>query len=241
MGHPAVTWGHVVVIMACWTLTGRLLLLLMLGSAYAQVATVATSAPCLCVFDIDRTLTGKQDDLADCPTNQLHAGVEDCGYPTKGVVKNLTLSALAQGLKHTFCSRCFIGVVSAGTGCGSGSQERSLLLQSLNASGGLLSGDWSAPGETTSPLVTSYEDGKKQVAVAAVHNWYQEHVSGLRIADEDVHMFDDRVSNIAPFNGTGFSAHQISCKTRDPIMSGQIGLCGAELSEIVPTIGVHLC
>merc|ERR1712166_1179300 len=196
---------------------------------------------CLCVFDIDRTLTGKQDDLADCPSNQLHLGTEDCGYPTPGVYKNLTLSALALGLNRTFCSRCLIGVVSAGTGCGSGSQERALLLQRLNVSGGLLSGEWSAPGETTSPLVTSYEDGKKQVAVAAVRRWYQDNDSRLSIEAKDVHMFDDRVSNIAPFKGTGFSAHQISCKTRDPQHDSEIGLCGATLSEIVPTVGVHLC
>ena len=50
------------------------------------------NAKCLCIFDIDRTLTGLQEDIKDCPNNLLEPNIPDCGYAGG----NLTLSVLAQ-------------------------------------------------------------------------------------------------------------------------------------------------
>ena len=188
---------------------------------------------CLCVFDIDRTLTGLQNDTKDCPNNLFEPKIPDCAYDGG----SLSLSPLAQNIDKTFCSKCFIGVVSAGVACGDNSPERRELIKHLNVSGGLLTDKWSPPGQVLTPLVTSYQDGKKQVAVKEIVDWYSDR--GHSIAD--VHMFDDRVSNIKPFKGTGFSAHQISCQTRDQSHNNEIGLCGATLDEIKPTKGIHIC
>lgn len=187
---------------------------------------------CLCVFDIDRTLTGLQNDTKDCPNNLFEPNIQDCAYDGG----SLSLSALAQNIDKTFCSKCLIGVVSAGVACGDNSPERHELVKHLNVSGGLLTDNWSPPGEILSPLVTSYQDGKKQVAVKQIVDWYDSRGHSI----SDVHMFDDRESNIKPFNGTGISAHQISCKTRDP-HNNEIGLCGATLDEIKDINGIHLC
>ena len=192
---------------------------------------------CLCIWDIDRTLTGLQDDITECPDNKLEKNIPDCGYDGG----HLTLSVVAQNLGNTFCKDCFMGIVSAGTACGPDSPERSMLVNLINITGNLMSDTWSEPGTVTSPLVTSYEDGQKQVAVQGIVEWHQENGHFDTISKQNVHMFDDRVSNIAPFKDTGFSAHQISCQTRDPNHDNLIGLCGAVLPEIVPTPGVSLC
>ncbi len=194
-----------------------------------------TNAKCICVFDIDRTLTGLQNDTKDCPNNLLESSIQDCAYDGG----ELSLSVVAQNINKTFCSNCFLGVVSAGVACGENSTERLELVNRLNISGGLQSSIWSSPGNVSTPLVTSYPDGQKQIAVQEIFNWYNE--KGFIVNKSDVYMFDDRVSNIKPFQKTDFSARQISCKSRDKSHNNEIGLCGATLDEIQPTKGVHLC
>merc|ERR1712048_828715 len=77
----------------------------------------ATAQACLCVFDIDRTLTGKQGDTTTCPNNTELSGVHDNGYGSG----NLTLSALAAiGINTTFCGGCYLGICSAGDADGEG-------------------------------------------------------------------------------------------------------------------------
>merc|ERR1712070_1052273 len=71
------------------------------------------SGPCLCAFDVDRTLTGYQDILGPkCPGNKVMPGVKDYAYlyATPPGYGNMTLSRLAQHLNTTFCNRCFIGL-----------------------------------------------------------------------------------------------------------------------------------
>ena len=67
---------------------------------------------CLCIFDIDRTLTGKQGDLTSptCDKNKLENSIWDTAYGGGW----LTLSEAAQTLPETFCNSCYLGVVSAG-------------------------------------------------------------------------------------------------------------------------------
>eukprot|EP00928_Gymnodinium_smaydae_P007487 TRINITY_DN12694_c0_g1_i2.p1 TRINITY_DN12694_c0_g1~~TRINITY_DN12694_c0_g1_i2.p1 ORF type:complete len:311 (+),score=45.53 TRINITY_DN12694_c0_g1_i2:71-1003(+) len=123
------------------------------------------SAACLCVFDIDRTLTGKQQQTKMCPGNKVMWGVNDWAYTNHAM--SLTLSDAVQHLNQTFCAKCYIGIVSAGTASGSHSEERSILLD-------LLKNDlpWSKPWadpwnpgsckDITAPLVTGCPDGHKQ-------------------------------------------------------------------------------
>merc|ERR1712151_853021 len=83
---------------------------------------------CLCVFDIDRTLTGKQGDTTTCPRNRVIEGVHDNGYGSG----NLTLSALAAvGINTTFCGGCYLGISSAGDADGEDSEEREVLLNDV--------------------------------------------------------------------------------------------------------------
>jgi hypothetical protein len=188
---------------------------------------------CLCIFDVDRTLTGKQDDTSACPDNVVMGGIADVAYGGG----NLTLSSGLLGLASTFCSRCFIGAVSAGSASEGVSSEEDILVARLNASGHLPTSTWCSYKATT-PLVTHKWDGTKQDAVAPIVAWYAQH-AGARIDDRDVYFFDDRDSNVSPFKKSRYNAAQISCATRDK--GGSVGLCGVTVSEIVPVKGVRLC
>lgn len=205
-----------------------------------SIFAAGAKADCLCIFDIDRTLTGQQGLTgSQCPSNAVQQGVGDAAYSGG----TLTLSQLAQHIQSTFCNSCYLSTVSAGSASGPGSAERNVLLNQLKAgstkSASLLS-EWSNPGcNPTTPLVTSCADGQKQHAVPGIIAWYQ--ARGASISSGEVHFFDDRSSNVNPFQGTGYNARQISCQTRDAGQGNAIGLCGATTSEIVPEAGVQLC
>lgn len=200
----------------------------------------AAEGACLCIFDIDRTLTGKQGVTGgQCPGNAVQDGVKDDAYGGG----TLTLSSLAQHIQSTFCGGCYLGTVSAGSASGPGSAERSVLLDKLRAGSSLSAGmlsDWSAAGcNPTSPLVTGCADGQKQNAVPGIVSWYS--AQGVSISNGDVHFFDDRGDNVQKFQGTGFNARQISCQTRDAGQGGAVGLCGATEAEVVAEAGVAVC
>jgi hypothetical protein len=190
----------------------------------------------LCVFDIDRTLTGKQGDMASCPEDAIQPGISDWAYGGG----TLTLSQLALNLAGTFCHGCHLATISAGSAAGEGSDERARLYEKLSEGGDLPVSVWNAGGCTVqdSPLVTGCADGNKQNAIPGIQQWYKSN-SGANIADSDVYFFDDRSMNVAPFKNLPYNARQISCETRD--LSGSIGLCGARLSEVQRVAGVHLC
>merc|ERR1712205_185623 len=67
----------------------------------------SSSRPCLCIFDVDRTLTGKQGTAADCPSDLEVPGVPDDAY-SRGTLR---LSVAAEQLNQTFCAQCYLGVV----------------------------------------------------------------------------------------------------------------------------------
>lgn len=146
----------------------------------------------------------------------------------------------------TYCANCYIGTISAGNTSGPGSQEKEVLRTRLNVGVGDLPEDWSIGCDNvTSPLVIECSDGHKQTAIPGVVAWYAAR-SGVTIANENITLFDDRVSNIEPFQGLGYNARQISCATRDdpfgdPAEKDQIGLCGATVAEINADKGVYLC
>jgi len=214
----------------------RMFLVAFLASTTAQPS---PSGECLCVFDIDRTLTGKQGAESSCPADAIQPFIWDAAYDG-GI---LMLSELTQNLAGTFCHKCFLGIITAGTASGRWSAERTRLYNKLSAGGKLPTSKWNPINGCVnhgSPLVTACADGTKQTAVPGIQQWYKEN-NGAIIADSDVYFFDDRSSNVIPFKGFPYNARQISCDSRDHSHGDAIGLCGARLSEIKQEPGVILC
>jgi len=211
--------------------------------APATVMQEPPASPCLCSFDVDRTLTGKQGDLQECQQNQ-ELPIGDSAYGGG----NLTLSPLGQSIEETFCAACYVAVVTAGDASGYESEERAVLVEKLGARGLLASTSWTGPSlyaeartncsgvAIDSPLVVGCADGTKHFAVASIVAWL-EASQGVTVAAERAWHFDDRAGNVAPFEGTGFNARMVSCGSRD----GPLGLCGASPSEIVDAAGMALC
>lgn len=190
--------------------------------------------PCLCVFDVDRTLTTAQDEEASCPGTAKVPGVEDRAFGG-GV---LVLSNLVQHISDTFCGQCYISVVSSGVVGGERSDMRGILMQMLGGVAATLGGKWSSADKVDSLLVHSAEDGHKPGAVRSVLDWIHS-TEGFRVPDDRVHVFDDDQVNIPPFVSSGFNAVQVSCESRDD--GGSIGLCGATVNEVVDHRGLKMC
>jgi hypothetical protein len=185
---------------------------------------------CLCIFDIDRTLTGQQGRTDICPKDKTYPGVWDNAYDDG----DLTLSELGQGINKTFCGECRLGVVSHGTA--GGQKMKEILLSELVAGYKTLPNRWSWPSNIDSPLVLGC--GHKPPCVQGVVNWYGH--QGVPISRQDVYFFDDRRDNVEAVGGAGFNSLQISCATRDG-WEGKIGGCGATLAEIKKEYGTHVC
>lgn len=210
-----------------------------------------TLEPCLCVFDTDRTTTGKQGVLAPtCPLNQ-ELNMRDTAYGGGG----LTLSQIGESIQSTFCASdgCYVGVVSAGDQSGEGSRERDEIVGMLkNSTAKLEATEWSGPSakgearrpcvvaDAVTPLVLGCTDGSKQEAVKGMVQLIAS-TDGVTISPSRVWHFDDRENNVLPFQGTGMNARQVSCATRDSSLNNVVGLCGATPSEITNDIGVILC
>jgi len=196
------------------------------------------------MFDIDRTLTSKQGTSDQCPGSQELQGIYDAAYGGGYA----TLSAFAAaGVSETFCKDCYLGITSAGTGSGVSSPWNNYILDNLMRNSvqdrltalapGVKSyvygnSDWSMP-HVTSPYVLGQADGQKQNAVESVRAWYKSSFN-ISIEKSNVHFYDDRTNNIPPFAWLDLPAKQISCTSRDwSYQNGIIGLCGANLDEII--------
>lgn len=207
---------------------------------------------CLCVFDLDRTLTGEQEKTSECPHNTVINDCTDTAY-TGG---KLTLSEVGQTLEGTFCAeqKCYVGIVSTGDASGRDSSERKHMVDLLTKGGGkLVSSDWNGPSKdgenrrscqgitVTSPLVVGCADGSKQYAVESMIQWFR-HEKNVDLLESNVWFFDDRKDNVEPFSATKINARQISCGSRDTGgRFDKIGRCGATTSEIVQDKGVKTC
>lgn len=211
--------------------------------------TEGCQASCLCVFDIDRTLTGRQSDTGNCPNNRVLEGVYDAGYGGG----QATLSALpAAGIRTTFCDKCYLGITSAGGGSGEHSDWNRYLLdevmrgdvQDAFTSQHPESKRWSWGMGVRSPYVLGQADRYKQNAVEKIVQWYGEAPRNVCIEPQNVYFFGDRTENIEPFRQKGLNSHEVSCASRDHYLyhgSGMVGYCGATPQEIQRVQGNTLC
>mmetsp|Transcript_63632 Transcript_63632/g.169096 ORF Transcript_63632/g.169096 Transcript_63632/m.169096 type:complete len:298 (+) Transcript_63632:57-950(+) len=202
----------------------------------------AEEEPCLCAFDIDRTLTCKQGWADQCEGTVEQPGTEDSAFSGGGMI----FSQAAANIQDTFCGKCLRAIVSAGDAGGEGSGERGKLLEVV---GGTESSwqdiNYDQNAEVSTPLVVHAVDGNKQDSVRSILEWARNH-QGMDIKDARVWFFDDLLKNVEGFRGSGFNARQVSCKSRGPVeqwvsWDGKIGGCGAVVDEIVPEEGVHIC
>mmetsp|Transcript_55438 Transcript_55438/g.124901 ORF Transcript_55438/g.124901 Transcript_55438/m.124901 type:complete len:322 (+) Transcript_55438:67-1032(+) len=202
---------------------------------------------CLCVFDIDRTLTGKQGWAGKCGKDTELGGVPDEAY-AKGT---LLVSELAQSVGSTFCGECYHGIVTAGKASGPNSAERQKLLKYLGGTARTRTDFWQDISfKADTPVVTSLVvqalDGSKQKSVASMVEWWR-NKQHIDIKPEDVYFFDDIKENVEPFRGTGFNAQQVSCASRGPAeklpgaYDGKIGGCGGAFKDLKKKKGVFLC
>jgi hypothetical protein len=189
---------------------------------------------CLCVFDVDRTLTAKQG-WYDCPGTEAHNDVPDWAYNGG----TLILSDLAQGIKESeACGSCYMGMVSAGTASGPNSIERTILdglVEPQYDVGGYVEG---CPSPVWGTKVMACGEGIKQRAVDDIIAWLGN--NGVTIDPHKVHFYDDKENNIGGFINSGYHAHQISCASRD----GNRGGCGGTRAELVGdhvAPGQHFC
>lgn len=169
-------------------------------STKSGVGSGTQSRNCLCIFDIDRTITGRQSDTRRCPGNRVVGGNDDAygGGP-------VTLSHLGQHVYNTWCSRdCHVRAISA--------HHRA------------------RPNIPVPQNILSCNKGCKARKARRM-------ARELGVRKSEVYMFDDKASNIWPFQGTGMNAHQVSCGSRE----GNIGLCGATTGELKRQRGVTTC
>jgi hypothetical protein len=199
----------------------------MAPNSYAPSVQKKSDDACLCLFDVDRTLTVKQGFAGACgPDSQEYPKVHDPAFDGG----HLVLSPVGLHLEQTFCGQCHRGIISAGTA--GGPDERSILSAHF--------GDyaWSSADKIQSPLVHGCADGTKHHCAKAIVDWMAG--QGHFVEPDRVHFFDDHVGNTRGFEEEyGYNARLISCDTRDK--NGLIGLCGAQLSEIVPDKGTWQC
>lgn len=209
----------------------------------------ASSGHCLCVFDIDRTLTAKQGWAEKCKDHHVTElqGIQDEAY-AKGT---MIASELAMSMSKSFCGTCFHGIVTAGVASGPNSAEREHILEFIGGTGRTYTKFWQdikfqPQTEIQSSLVIQAKDGNKQDTVKKMVQWWR-NVRKIDIDDGDVYFFDDMAENVKPFEGTGFNAFQVSCAVRGPAEAlpgaydGKIGGCGGTFTEVQEKKGVHLC
>lgn len=215
-----------------------------------ETETHPPAAPCLCLFDVDRTLTARQDVVYhhDCQ------GAKQPDIPAGSPVPHdwaygggaLVLSEVGNHLDETFCSkdRCHIGIVTAGSaGLDGPNGERGQIFERMTAASHGYSGDgtWSPAGKPLkSPLVWMCADPMKAECTKDVVNWLNE--QHANIENENVYFFDDHRGNADEMSKNGYNGREVSCKSRDwQIGNGLVGRCGARLFEIVKERGVKNC
>jgi len=192
------------------------------------------TANCLCLFDVDRTLTAKQNHCRGNGT-YLVPGVDDTAFHGGG----LMLSELAQNLRRSFCGTCYRGVLSNGDVGGPHSAMRRVVGAVLGGPEWTLTSDWEHHADGgRSTLMVGVPNGQKQRVAADVVSWlFQQR--GVDVEKERVYFFDDSLDNVRQFAGTGLNAQQISCTSRDE--GSHLGACGGRVEELTEDMGVLTC
>jgi len=196
--------------------------------------------PCLCVFDNDRTLTGKQGTgMAlsggdnSCPADIGVNGAYDKAYG-KG---ELTLSELAQQMRSTWCGeKCYLGIISAGD-APTGKEAMQVAAQlsrdygnkKMPASKSLGWAD--ATTASLAPFLYKASPTMKYTQVPKIVAYYKK-AAGVAIADHQVFFFDDIAENVNDWRKSKYNARQVSCRSRDTSGSKDLGRCGATVFEI---------
>jgi hypothetical protein len=236
------------------TLPRRLPLALLLLLLTTTTTPTASAMP-LCIFDMDRTLTGQQGSGGQgsgnnaCPHDRSFHNIKDTAYKTSGA---LTASELALHLAQTWCGKhALLGIISAGHH----------VMDAQNAIGWYISGNnsnskmpwaqhlfWAdAKAKKAAPMIFNSEATGKYKHVHLIIDYYE--TKGVTIKPENMYYFDDISVNVKSWKGRGFGgAFQLSCATRatDP-SSGkkyEIGRCGGtsdEVKKYANKKGCHLC
>jgi len=182
---------------------------------------------CLCLFGLNRVLTGLQGDTCGGRNRIIH-GIRDYAYGGSGP---LTLSALGvAGVDSTFCNNCELGIVTAGSGGGDRRKRR--LAKIFN---GRVGYRWSKWPSVSSPIVASCPGRIKDRCAESIRGYYRG--KGKHISKSKVYLFDDKGSNVRGFQGSGMNAVQVSCDSRDH----NWGACGARPCEIRAHVGILPC
>jgi len=215
-----------------------------LSSLAPQTQLPPSQAACLCIFDVDRILTGKQGSAnGTCINNQAVAGVWDGAFNGG----ELTLSELsAKGINSTFCGACYLAVIAAGWVSGPVSAERHYLEKHVLSSAPHSSlvrhvphlTTWSAAWNISSLFVVGQEDFAMRDTVYNILEVYKQ--NGLDITSRQVHFFG-RFGSVNALRNSGVNAREVSCGSRDPLLDGVVGYCGASPQEIIATRGIKFC
>lgn len=219
----------------------------LLRASAAEAVEEFALKPCLCVFDIDRTLTAKQGWASKCPKATEVPGAQDIAYAGG----TLIFSDLKTNLQSTFCGKCYSGIVTAGTGSGDGSEERKGILEALGGTKKTRTDwwqgvNWNWNAKVRSSLVVQAPDTKKQNMVLSMLDWWREDQK-IDFDKSNVYFFDDIAGNVQPFEGTGLNARQISCESRGPkenlpgSFDGKLGGCGGTAAELTDEKGIKVC
>ncbi|CAK9028560.1 Hypothetical protein SCF082_LOCUS18415 [Durusdinium trenchii] len=197
-----------------------------------------------------RQLTTDAPNDPQCPQTQaapVRHGKVVLDYAYKG--GRLRLSEVALNLQETFCVKqnCYRGVISAGGA--SGDDEKQVLFEHLKGNspdqiGGDTFGQYAnLAGDVSSLKIVFTPDPQKGDVAKKIFDWLNSpEGKKANIPADKVWLFDDHRGNAGEMAKYGFNGREVSCKTRDQsIGDGLVGLCGAELSEIVPSLGVSTC
>lgn len=199
---------------------------------------------CLCIFDVDRTLSAKPTTAGGktfCPGSQPVRGVNAKEYE-RG---DFTLSDLGINLESTKCGmHCYLGVISAS---GYEAGKMSTVADIFTRAGlkhpirrkdacwrrghGRIYGYVLGRGAShrKCPYIMRTPEGRKQEFVKDIISFHMKMNPGVKFGNSKVHFYDDVKHNVEGFisSKSPFRAHQISCEMR----AGRKGECGATVAE----------
>lgn len=227
-----------------------------------------TAAPCLCVFDVDRTLTARQrcesQDPSACSTAsggrycEVVSGqckpkggkdfcnntniTEHMGVPDTAYDGGiLRTSELGSKMNETFCNTCMHGIVSAGevSGPDPHMHEREIIFEAIGGIKKTISGGWMDTPEKWNNITSPLVIGYPDTKK-------QDAVASIVewYRNNKYHIADGDVYFFDDRldNVQPFSSMKFNAmQVSCKSRDANLGLCGATLDEIQPKKGVHPC